>query len=175
MKLKVGECVYLQKYEIAYLTSELSCLPASIFDELFGGDEENFFFMCGSEDGFQFECIFKNPKNVEWFMNQDWIVDYDKYAEMPISDLEVLIEDLDAERFAKIGDFNAKDEVYRKKYYAEISEEFSKSGHKIISLEYLLDARKGKIKFIFPDNSKYRTAKEKNSNLFKRLFSHSAQ
>ena len=174
MKLKVGECVYLQKYEVAQLMHNVSCFPASIVDELFGGDVK-FFFMSGPGDGFQFDCVFKNPQNIKWLMDQKWIVDYDDYAEMPTAELEALIDDLDEERSAEIDEFNAKDEAYRKKYYEEASEKFDQSGHKITSLEYILEAREGNIKFVFPDDCQYKTAKEKKPSFFRRLFSRSAQ
>lgn len=174
MKLKVGECVYLQKYEIAHITHDLNSFPAGIFDELFSGDgEPRIFFMNGREDGFRFDCIFKNPQTVKWLMDQDWIVDYDEYAEMPVSKLEALIKRLDTERSIKINEFNAKNEGYRKEHYAKASEEFNQSGHKIFSLECILRAHKGKVKFTFPNE--YQHTKEEKPGFLRRLFSHSAQ
>lgn len=176
MKLKVGECVYLQKYEIAHITHDLNSFPAGIFDELFGGGgEPGFFFMNGPEDGFRFDCVFKNPQTIKWLMDQDWIVDYGEYAEMPTSELEKLIERLKQEHSTGVDEFNAKDEAYREKHFSEASEKFDQDAHKISSLEYILAARKGKAKFVFPDECQYKTAKEKKPSFFKRLFSHSAQ
>lgn len=37
MKLKIGDKVYLQKYEFAHIMHELNGFPGGILDETFGG------------------------------------------------------------------------------------------------------------------------------------------
>ncbi len=186
MKLKIGDRVYLQKYEFAHIMHELNGFPGGILDEMFSGDEDSsFFFMNGPTDGFRFECAYKEPENVRWLMEQDWIVDYDEYAEMPLAELEALQERLKAERSADIDEFNAKDEAYRETHFDEQSDKFNKLGHKIASLGDLIRFRKGEIKFGFPDEyqgkiaisgaSSVTSTPQKKPGFFARLFGRGAQ
>ncbi|MBR0461086.1 hypothetical protein IJI91_03875 [Candidatus Saccharibacteria bacterium] len=186
MKLKIGDKVYLQKYEVAHIIHELNGFPGGILDETFGGDEGNsFFFMNGPTDGFRFECVYKEHENVKWLMEQDWIVDYDEYAEMSLAELRALQKRLKAERSADIDEFNAKDEVYRETHFDEQSDKFDKLGHKIASLGDLIRFRKGEIKFGFPGEYQGKTAisgassatstPQKKPGFFARLFGRGAQ
>ncbi len=185
MKLKISDKVYLQKYEVAHIMHELNVFPSDFFDETFGGDEDSFFFINSPTDGFSFECIYKEHENVKWLMGQDWIVDYDEYAEMPLAELEALQERLEAERSADIDEFNAKDEAYREAHFDEESDRFDKLGHKIASLGDLIRFRKGEIEFGFPDEYQGKTdisgassatsTPQKKPGFFARLFGRGAQ
>lgn len=177
MKLKIGDKVYLQKYEVAHIMHELNGFPGSILDETFGGDEDSFFFINGPTDGFRFECVYKEHENVKWLMEQDWIVDYDEYAEMPLAELRAFQERLKAERSADIDEFNAKDEAYRETHFDEQSDKFDKLKHKIASLGDLIRFRKGEIIFGFPDEYQGKTAStpQKKPGFFARLFGRGAQ
>ena len=177
MKLKIDDQVYLQKYEIAHIIHDLRSFPGTLLDELFGGEESGFFFMNGPDDGFHFECAFKHPDNVAWLMAQDWIVDYDEFADMPLDELNALIERLHDEYRAGVDDFNAKDEDYRAAHFDECSEKYDLLGYRIASLRDLVCYRKGECKFVFPEG--YPTKESSNSTsaappkkpgLFARLF-----
>ena len=89
MKVKVGENVYLSKYEVAHIMHDLNSFPATIIGEVFGNGKSSFFFISGPTDAFRFESVFKNPASVKWLMGQDWIVDYDEYSEMPLPSLRL--------------------------------------------------------------------------------------
>ena len=155
MKIKIGEKVYLQKYDVAYITHCLDGFPGPIVQELFGDGE--MFFMNGMEDGFRFDCIFSDPRNAKWLMEQDWIVDYDEYIKMPIDEFEGLIQRLAVEHDLEIDEFNNKDEEYRKEHFKEEHERFKKDSHKISSLDNLFQARKGKVKFVCPEEYQGKT------------------
>lgn len=185
MKLKIGDRVYLQKYEVAYILHKPNGFPGGILNETFSGDEDSLFFMNGPTDGFRFECIYKEPENVRWLMHQSWIVDYDEYAEMPLAELEALQERLKAECSANIDDFNTKDEAYREAHFEEESDRLEKLGHKIVSLGYLIKFRKGEVEYVFPDEYQSKTAISgasgatstplKKLGFFARLFGRGAQ
>ena len=185
MKLKIGDSVYLQKYEVAHIMHKLNGFPSGILDETFCGDEDSLFFMNGLTDGFRFEYIYKEPENVRWLMKQDWIVDYDEYAEMPLAELEALQEHLKAEHSADIDEFNTKDEAYREAHFDEESDRFDKLGHKIVSLGYLIKFRKGEVECVFPDKyqskatisgaSSATSTPQKKLGFFTRLFGRGAQ
>ena len=185
MKLKIGDKVYLQKHEVAYIMNDLNSFPGGILQETFGDEDSGFFFMNGPVDGFRFECVYKEPENVKWLMEQDWIVDYDEYAEMPLAELEALQERLKAEYSAGIDEFNAKDEAYREAHYDEESDKFDKLGHKIASFGDLIGFLKGEFKFVFPNEYQGKTAisdassatstPQKKPGFFARLFGRGAQ
>ncbi|MBR5419359.1 hypothetical protein IK110_03875 [Candidatus Saccharibacteria bacterium] len=177
MKLIIGDKVYLQKYEIAHITHSLNGIPGSMLDELFGDDPDGIFYMNSPEDGYRFECVFKDPKNVEWLTEQDWIVDFDRFFKMELDELEDLQERLRVAYSTCVEEFNAKDDAYRKAHFQEKRDFFNKLWHKVNSLDALIGFRKGKIKFVFPDeyqNADVTTTKKKPS-FFARLFSRSAQ
>lgn len=147
MKVKDGQKVYLQKYEVSYIMHELNCVPACIVNEIFKYGTP--FIMSGPIDGYKF-CVFEDPKNVEWLMEQDWIVDYDQYKSTPISKLKCLCEELKNEYSAGAKDFNNRDIDYREKHFEEQGEVFSKLRHRISSLELMTEHLKHEVDFDFP-------------------------
>lgn len=185
MKLRIGDRVYLQKYEVAHILHELNSFPAGIMQETFSNSESGFFFMNGPADGFRFECIYKKPNNVEWLMGQDWIVDYDEYARISLTELKALYERLKSEYSTGVSEFNAKDEAYREAHFEEESDKLNNFSHKIASLENLIEFREGKVKFVFPDGYQDRTVipnassatstPQKKASFFARLFGRGAQ
>jgi hypothetical protein len=182
MKLKIGGKVYLQKYEVANILHELNSFPAGIMQETFGDGDKGFFFMNGPADGFRFECVYEEPKNVEWLMEQDWIIDYDEYAEMPLDELKALYERIKAEYSTRIDEFNAKDWNYKEVHFEEESDKIEKLWHKITSLGDLIEFREGNVEFVFPDEhhgkttiSSIASTTQKKPSFFARLFGRGAQ
>ena len=155
MKIKIGEKVYLQKYDIARLMQSHCAIPSSLFAELFLNNEV--FFVNGTSDAWRFDCVFEQPENVEWLMGQDWIVDYDKYVVMAISDLEKLADRIDLEQPADM-------------------KELDENRHKVSSIHTLVAAIRGEIVFVYPEGYKepfgsQATAKPaKKPGFFARLF-----
>lgn len=117
MKIKDGQKVFLQKYEVAYIMHELNLVPAGIIEEVFKDGKP--FIMANPIDGQVFDCVFENPGTTEWLMEQDWIVDYDQYKNVPVVDLEALCKQLEDECSSGINDFNATDDAYRKEHFDE--------------------------------------------------------
>ena len=179
MKLKIGDKVYLQKYEVSHILHDSNAFPSSILDETFDDGKCKAFIMNGPADGFQFKCVYEKPENVKWLMDQSWIVDYDEYAEMSLAELEALWEHLRVKRSTGIDEFNAKEEAYKKTHFDEASEKFDKLGHKITSIGYLIRLRRGEVEFIFPVEYRNRTtitsAPQKKPGFFARLFGRSTQ
>ena len=177
MKIKIGETVYLQKYEIAHMMHDLNSFPDAVLQEIFGKGGDEIFFMSSPEDGYRFDCAFKNPKSVEWIMAQNWIVDYDEYTDKTQSWLKDNILHLTDEHKSKIDEFNGKDDDFRVKHIDEYSDKFKKECHMIDSLKILFSARNGYFKFVFPDGYQGTTTpgstsitKKKKPGFFARLF-----
>ena len=163
MKLKIGNKVYLQKYEVAHFFHQSNSLPVNILQETFKNDDCYY----GPTSDFRFEYVYKDPENVKWLMEQDWIVDFDEYNEMPLAELGALKNQLKAECSANVDTFNANVATYRDMHFDEESAKFDKLRHKIASLEKLIKYRKGEIKFVLPT--------KKKPSFFARLFGRCAQ
>ena len=183
MKLKIGNKVYLQKYEVAYIMYNLTELPGSFLDETFSDDDHKFFFMNSAADGLRFDYAYEDPQNVAWLMEQDWIVDYAEYAKTSFDDIKSLVSNLRMHRESAIDEFNSKSEDYRRTHYDEESAKFDRSAHKISSLEKIIEYRQGEVEFVFPNVYREKSAAEpsknpatpKKPNFFTRLFSRSAR
>ena len=148
MKLKVGEKVYLQNYDIAFIVYELDSLPIEISNELFS--KNDIFHTSGRNNNLRFEYSFEDPEAIEWLMSRDWIIDFDEYIDKSLSELESLLDQLCSEHSAKTGEFNTKSVEYRKEHYDEETDEYNKREHRIDSLHLLINFRKGEIGFVFP-------------------------
>lgn len=148
MKILVNNTLYLQKYEIAYITHELKSTPCSVIEEIF--DSHEAFIVNGVIDGFNFKYAFKRPESIEWLLSRTDIVDYDEFSQIPLSKLKKLHRKMTREHRNNIRIFNSQDDYTRRCLYDTKSHEFNKTGHEITSLGYLIKARKGKIKFVLP-------------------------
>ncbi len=148
MKLKIGDKVYLQKYEVAYIWHELWCVPGGIFEETFTDDV---FIMNGPSDGLKFECVYRKPENIKWLMAQDWLIDYEEYAKMSLEELKAVHERLVVKYHADINNFNTKSRSYRETHFAEKNEELKILEHKITSIGGMIGHCKGELRFGFPD------------------------
>lgn len=173
MKLKIGDIIYLQKYEISYILHELNDFPGSLMQEILYSRGDTLFTMNSSRDAMHFETVFKMPENVKWFLDQDYILDYDEYKKKSISELEALYQDLKAIYFANMEEFDDLEDEERE----DEIDKFEKLGHKILSLKYLIDMKKGRINFVFPEEYQDDIGEENQDkpSLFKRLFSRGAQ
>ena len=176
MKLKIGNKVYLQKYEVAFIMNYLSKFPASFLNETFSDANDGIFMMNAlGDDTFDFKTVYEDPKNVAWLMEQTWLADFDIYSKMPLDELEESLERLESEYSARNAKLKAKGEGYS----TEDVESLNKLGHKTNSLDYLVMFRRGKLNFIFPEGYECPKGIFKKpsffARLFAKLFSRSAQ
>ncbi|MBR6505771.1 hypothetical protein IKT18_02990 [Candidatus Saccharibacteria bacterium] len=148
MKVKVGREVWIQKYEMAYIMREISDVPASLLEELFAGG--SVFTMTGFDDSLKFACVFRKAKNVKWLMEQDWIVDYNAYKNVPYAALKSTRKKLIRSYRAETEAFDSREENFRRKNRSEQEQRFSKMMHKEYSFELMLKYFKKKINFVVP-------------------------
>ena len=167
MKIKVGRKVYLQNYEVSYIMHDIISYPESIAEEVLNDRDD--VFVNGPVEALRFGSVFAKPENVKWLMRQDWLVDYEEYAGVPLSGLEDLYENLRAKCVAGIEEFNARDEIYRDLYYDKENDKFSKLAHRVSSIWTLISAYKGETTFILPSGYKGRIIPgTKVANTFKK-------
>lgn len=174
--MKIDQKVYLQKYDIAFITHALNIVPANFMNELFR--DRKMFIMSSPEDGYVFDYVFKNPENVVWLMDQDWIVDYDQYRDKPPEELKAICEEIADRINISIRDFNNKDATYRNKHYDEFDEKINQIVHKLDSIEAIIEYFDGKLDFVFPEqlaNHSPVSKPAKKPGFFARLFGRGTQ
>lgn len=150
MKIKIGDKVYLQKYEVAHILHDLWSMPMCIVEETLGDDKSGCFVMKGPRDCYNFECVYEDPDSVKWLMEQEWIVDYDEYAEKSVKELQRAYEQMSKECFERRKSFMDMDYTYRMEHHDEMNEKQSQLIHKITSIEDLIVFREGFRRFKFP-------------------------
>lgn len=151
MKIKIGDTIYLQKYDVAYILDNLNNFPTSLLQDIFDNNEKNFFFISNFNDSLRFDYIFKEPANTKWIMEQNWFINYDTYIKRTIIELKNQASCLRDVYADGINEFNAKSIDYKKEHFEEENIKYDNMHHRIISIEYLIAFREGKIEFVFPD------------------------
>lgn len=167
MKLKIGDKVYIQKYDAKYLLGHLGIFPDDLYSEIFS-QNDGIFYMNAGVDAMSFSIVFKKPKNVEWIMAQDFIPDYEELSKESVDDLQRTHDGLAATTDAEIQSFNDMPEKYREKNFSEKSKVFSFKGFKVFSIGMMIDYKKGEAEFTFP--KEYGKDKTKKPGFFARLF-----
>ncbi|MBO7718164.1 hypothetical protein J6S37_01565 [Candidatus Saccharibacteria bacterium] len=167
MKLKVGEKVYLQIYEILYIADGLnSAVPLQYFFR--AGDFVPYLRL---RNNFDFVCLFKKPENGEWIMKQDWLVDYDEYAEKPTYEIKAICKYLESEITRRRTEHRLLGESGKANYSRKEVDELINLTHKVNSLKRLIKFRQGKITFNFPSEYRGKTTPDAVSPFTKKLFS----
>ena len=108
MKIKIGDTIYLQKYDVAYILDNLNNFPTSLLQDIFDNNEKNFFFISNFNDSLRFDYIFKEPANTKWIMEQNWFINYDTYIKRTIIELKNQASCLRDVYADGINEFNAK-------------------------------------------------------------------
>ncbi|MDO5480744.1 MAG: hypothetical protein Q4F60_00125 [Candidatus Saccharibacteria bacterium] len=159
MKLKIGEKVYLQVYDLIFIACELGGCPTSIVREAFSYDDSEVLLALEDEAEklFWFKYCFREPENVEWLMAQDWIVSYNKYAEASISELNI-------EEYFCNREFIARMELYEVCPDEEEFFEICKLEHKLVSLSAFGAFHEEKLRFRFPEE--FREPRKKHSSFW---------
>ena len=147
MKIKVGEKIFLQEYEISHILG-LEDFPSKLFEEILN-DSCNF--LEGPANGLQFAYEFKEDESREWLSRQKWIIDYNKYAQKSISDLGNTCSALKLKRNKIIDDFHDETADEQKRSYKRLNRTIDQIDHMVTSIQYMIEEKKGEAIFTFPD------------------------
>ena len=150
MKLFINSSVYLQKFDVAFLTHHTWALPDvnTILAELFQDGKP--FSMIDKEDGYKFACRFRDPKNIQWLREQDWIPDFSELSKISALDLQTMHDKLSEDHRLAMAQFNSCNEAYRQKNCTRYQKMFAKTNHKLHSIATMHDYLCGKIRFDLP-------------------------
>ena len=146
MKIKMGDKVFLQRYDVAFVLQSVSDSPESIFYEAI--DENGVFAMSG-KDRFDF-VPFKKESSIEWILKQEWILDLSQYVDIPIPDLKDLHKDWFRKYRALIEDFNKENIAYQILHLEELCKKADLEDQKLFSLGIMIQYLEGKINFNLP-------------------------
>ena len=152
MKLKIGDKVYLQKYDVSYLLHHIRAFPSRLMEEIFCGDDDlgGIFWMNGGADGLSFDQKFEDKQNVEWLLAQDYILNFEDFKDKSIEELEVFNKEEEARGCKICNDFNGMPEEYRKEHYDETEDTIKRSNAKRLSYNFMIAYLSGEREFIFP-------------------------
>ena len=145
MKIITSEAVYVQKNDIGFLNQTDLPIPASIFLKVFG----NGITIIDNSNRFEF-VKFEEESEIEFFKNQDWIIDYDSVKDLDVAQIIELVQNVTQQQNNIV-----------KKYYAMTDDERRANAHmvdeserlkfKIYSLRDFMWFKQGKIQFVLPD------------------------
>ena len=139
--------VLLQGYEALFIASHPQGAPRLLLGEIKSFLKNQTF--DGTVDSNQFNCVISEPQNIEWIMNQNWIVNFEQFCELRPDELSEIISNTKDEFLGKIAEFNAQDKAFRDENFAAVGELIEQKRHQVLSLELMLRYLKGEVDFIF--------------------------
>lgn len=143
MKIKIGEKVYLQKYDTRKVWENCYLyFPRYVIEEIMINDKT-----IGNPGIFNFCYVFEMEKSVRWLMKQDWIIDYGLYYEMSLRSLILEREHLVEEYNNIVKKLNSMP------LCSYLRKKLAKESVKIESLEIMIAYRNHELgtSFVFPD------------------------
>lgn len=144
MKIKIGEKVYLQKYEILKMGDRPEIVAECVHDE-FARKYGSIFTTKHDLDVYKFEYVFEDPECVKWLMEQDFIIDYDTYAGFSESRLDMQLRVFKNEYVDYLDGFHEHDEEYRSDHHRELMNWIYCNKWKSTSIAELLALKRGAI------------------------------
>lgn len=145
MKILKDNKIYVQKNDMAYLNSSGLSIPASIFLKVFGHGIN----IIDNSNRYEF-IEFTDPKEIEFFQGQDWIVDYDAVKDLTEEEILQLGQAVAAEKKRRADEFNAKLKKYRQENYESVIAGLDLLDFKMYSLRDIIMFKKGELDFPLP-------------------------
>ncbi len=175
MKIKIGDKVYLQVFDILKMNERPVLVAECVSSEFL----EKYGEMSDVKDGsdkYAFKYAFDNPDCVEWLMMQDYILDYDECVKNPESKIKDL-QDRHKSKYAKFSaDYNEKTEAEKRRHHTKYINTFFCSTWERESIDAFISLIKGEIPtFGYPEEYTGKriehlfTKTAKKSGFFKRL------
>ena len=145
MKIFKDNSVYVQKNDMVYLNQTDIPIPASIFMKVFGNgitiiDERN-----------RYEFVkFEAPEEVEFFQNQDWIVDYNEIKNLTEEELLALGQSIAQEKNKRAEEFNKLPKKQRQQKYESVVRRLELFDFKMYSIRDMIMFKRGELEFPLP-------------------------
>lgn len=167
MKIFANNKAYVQNNDLAYLMrgAEGISIPASIFEKVFGK-----VFIVTDQNRYDF-VEFSEPKEIEFFKECDWMVDYNMFDGMTEEQIIEYGCKITDERNKMASEFNSLSQVEREKQYMRVSNKLELLDFKMWSVMDVLWHKQGRLKFSLPKgtDASYIESKDKKDNVFNRV------
>lgn len=147
MKKTVGNKVFLQKFDVAFIMRELHTIPIYFLEATF--DTGGYFIMSGGPDSFEFDSEFSGDA-AKWITEQDWLIDFDEYRKMSKNEILELQRAEQARLGQDIDIFYTHDDHYQSEHYDEENDRFLKQRHKLQSMGVMIQFLDKEVKFAVP-------------------------
>jgi len=147
MKIRKGDCIYLQNYDLAEII-ELENIPNCITSELFGG--------CliqktqTPQSSLRFKKFAKKD-SIDWISQQEWILDYESYAKKDLKELKKLKKTEAKELKHEVKNLTAQISSGKPTRTKRKRNEIAQKRHKILSIKILIGHLKKKAVFELPE------------------------
>lgn len=163
MKVIVGNKVYLQKFDMAYMIHEFSAVPGCIMAEAFSS--ACMVSVNGGNDAVRFGFCFEEKEAVEFLKECDWILDFSEHVQKSAEELAALRDEISGNLAREVDSFNKASLEYRKEHFAACEEKFDHMRLQAVGLDMLVDCRNGR--FEMPEIPDENTVLEDNG--FRRI------
>lgn len=145
MKIKIGDKVYIQRYDLQFLFCS-EAATNGIISEYF--QKNDVFEYEDTISPFDFNFFFAKKENVEWIMGQAWILDYGEYKDKTIEFLQTQADDYQK----KIDESIAKgkqDPGIVNDFYLDERDKLEQARD---SIRYLISEKAGVVSFVLPES-----------------------
>ena len=150
MKIFANNKAYVQNNDLAYLMrgAEGISIPASIFEKVFGK-----VFIVTDQNRYDF-VEFSEPKEIEFFKECDWMVDYNSFDNMTEEEIIEIGCRINEERNKIAKAFNELKQKEKEKQYHKVSTQIELLEFKMMSVRDVLWHKQGNLKFPLPKGIK---------------------
>ena len=152
MKKILGDVVWVQKYDIAFIMNDLRSMPICIVDALFGSDNA-FFIMNGGNDANAFSNSFTGQA-AEWLKMQPWLLDIDEWRKKTAQEIYEILAQEEASFKRSVSSFYEHDQHWQSEHFNEADDIFSKQSHRLRSMNLMIKWLDKEIKFKIPGEKK---------------------
>ena len=148
----LGDVVWVQKYDIAFIMNDLRSMPVFIVDALFGSDNA-FFTMNGGNDANAFSNSFTGQA-AEWLKQQPWLLDIDEWRTKSAHEIYEIWAEEEVGFKQSVESFYAHDQHWQSEHFNEADDIFSKQSHRLRSMNLMIKWLDKEIKFKIPGEKK---------------------
>lgn len=143
MKIITEKAAYVQKKDLLYLSRSSFLVPASISIKISD---------CSVASNMYDFIRFSLPREIEFFKNLGWIIDYSEIKDLSMEECTELSKNLKEEKIELARGFNG---ALSEGNALEVLSSYKLLDFKINSLEDAINFKKGQLKFKLPKGVKY--------------------
>lgn len=145
MKIITNNAIYVQKNDIFYLAKTNLILKTPIYLNMFGKN-----IVIDNNNKYEF-VKFDTKKEISFFKNIDWIIDYNAIEDLSIEEIRTLYKNIDKKKNSIAYKFNSMS-LENKKQNINMMSYCEELELKLYSLKDILYFRQGYINMTLPTN-----------------------